>query len=51
MFPEKEKDTVFIELEDEVKRAVEKEDIIDLQELDIEYFEKKKVLSRETLLN
>ncbi|MBC5687734.1 sulfatase-like hydrolase/transferase [Mediterraneibacter sp. NSJ-55] len=51
MFPEKEKDTVFIELEDEVKRAVEKEDIIDLQELDIEYFEKKKVLRRETLLN
>lgn len=49
IFP-KEQDQEYIDLEEEVRRAVEHESIVHLNELDIAFFEQKGVLNREKLL-
>lgn len=45
IFPEKEKGTKYITLEDEIKKAIAKEEVVNLDELDVDYFVKKNVLT------
>lgn len=41
----------YVSLEEEVKRAIADEEVVKLQELDIDYFAAKGIISRETLLD
>lgn len=48
MFPKKQ-NTSYISLEEEVKRAVEKETVVRLEELDVAYFTERHTLNKELL--